>query len=108
MDAMTERALQRVLEVAKTETAAGSICADFLLALWSSAAHGGFDPSSMIGLPSQPRHDIATIIAHLAFAPTPYQPDDREQDLRELASRRFAFPEVSGPAEADGEVVYLP
>lgn len=107
MDVMTERALRRVLEVAKTETAAASICGDFLLALWNSAAYGGFDPSSMIRLPSQPRHDIATIVAHFAITPTPFRAVEYEDDLCLLAARRFCFSEPYAGAEPDPGVVYL-
>ena len=68
-------ALQRLLEIAATDTGQSRTVADFLLAWWNASACGGFDPTALWSVAPSIRDDmliVLDLIAHHREFPDAY------------------------------------
>ena len=68
-------ALQRLVEIAATDTGQSRTVADFLLAWWNASACGGFDPTALWSVAPSIRDDMLTVldlIAHHREFPDAY------------------------------------
>ena len=72
-------ALQRLVEIAATDTGQSRTVADFLLAWWNARACGGFDLTTLWSVAPPLRDDMLVVldlIAHHREFPTAYGLDD--------------------------------
>lgn len=59
-------ALQRLIEIATTDTGQSRAVADFLLAWWNTRACGGFDLTSLWGVAPPIRNDMLAVLELIA------------------------------------------
>ena len=84
-----EAALDRLIQIAGSDTGQARRVANFLLAWWNGPDLGDFPIADIFGLDAALGHDIATLIGFLAGQPAAVYPDafGRREDLTALVAR---------------------
>lgn len=59
-------ALERLIEIANSDTGQSRRCADFLLSWWNAATCGGFDMTAMWGVDTAIARDMVIVFAMVA------------------------------------------
>ncbi|MCM2505636.1 hypothetical protein NDN16_18375 [Aureimonas altamirensis] len=80
-------AVERLIELAKSDTGQARRAADFLLAWWNATDLGGFNPIDAGNVDEAIAEDMMTVFAFVARAPSPVYPDEYERDIRTLIQR---------------------
>ena len=66
MDPKTWTALERLIEVAQSDTHQARYCANFLLAWWNASEQGGFDLTELWGLDGDLREACVLVFSFIA------------------------------------------
>lgn len=92
----TVAALERLFDLAKSDTGQARRVADFLLAWWNGPEHGDFAVGDLFGLDAGVASDLTTVIGFLGQHPGAIYPDDLgfQPDIEQVYARWRAAPAV--------------
>lgn len=88
-------ALEKLLNVAHTDTGQGRRVANFLLAWWNAEVLGGFDLTDLADVDREISEDMVTIVTFLARAEDVVYPSDYRDEIEKIISRWRPQPETA-------------
>lgn len=87
MNEREHNALERLVRLAQSDTGQGRRAANFLLAWWNAADHGGFDLADLFAVDKTVGRDMAAIFDLLARQPTALYPEEYRHDIELIIAR---------------------
>lgn len=88
-------ALEKLLNVAHTDTGQGRRVASFLLAWWNAEVLGGFDLTDLANVDREISEDMVTIFTFLARAADVVYPSDYRDEIEKIIARWRPQPETA-------------
>jgi hypothetical protein len=84
MDDAMLPALERLLDVARSDTGQSRRVANFILAWWNAGSLGGFDLSDIFAVDRDIARAMATVVAHLAESAAAEYPEAYRAEVENL------------------------
>lgn len=80
-------ALEKLLNVANSDTGQGRRVANFLLAWWNAEANGGFDLADLANVDRDIGEDMVTIFTYIAREEDMVYPYDYRSEIEQVIAR---------------------
>ena len=81
------QALDRLFDLAASDTGQARRIANFLLAWWNAEELGGFDIADLFAVDAAIARDMSRVFNYLATRSNAEYPEDREPEIREIIRR---------------------
>ena len=103
MDDTTRAALERLLDLARSDTGQARRAANFILAWWNAESLGGFDIADLFAQDAAIAADMATVLAWVARRSNAVHPDGYRGEIEGLieAWRPEVWARSKGSAAVD-------
>ena len=80
-------ALEKLLNVANSDTGQGRRVANFLLAWWNAEVHGGFDLTDLANVDRDVSEDMTTVFTWLAREEDVVYPYEYRREIEQIIAR---------------------
>lgn len=87
MDEVTRDALDRLLELADSDTGQSRRAANFILAWWNADSLGGFDIAELFAVDVSVSQDMSRVFNYLATRREAVYPTDRQPQIEAIIRR---------------------